>query len=551
MVARGALPGVRDQPEAASLPDRIDILIAGSGAAGLVAALTASTRGHSVLLVEAGDRFGGTSALSGGRVWIPPATGDPGDAATEYLSRVFGNHDRPMIDAFVATAGSMARFVEALSVHRFVGCPAYPDYHPDMPGATKGGRAFDAAPVTLAELVPMAADIHVPPGYLPITHGEWEQWRFPGSYDWDLIESRRRDGILTNGASLVAGLIDGSIRSGTHLVKRVALESIALDQGPGMIRATVGGTGWKATVEAGAVILATGGFDADPELRQTLLPEALAASASVPTNTGIALRLARTWDLEVANLSEGWWMPMVQIAGDTVGGAPYPRALVRERGMPHQIAVNRNGERFVDEACPYHEFAKAMHTEIEGGFPNREAWLIFDEQFRQRYAFPGLATSGPLPSHISAAPSIDQLADQLGIDSNGLRNTVVRWNEDCAAGRDLVFGRGDNLYDRYYGDHRVSGNPNLGSVDISPFYAVRLITATIGSKGGPVTTVDGECIGRDGQILRGLYAAGNAAAFWTGDGYPGPGATLGIGMTFAYRAALAAGRLVSGEREAS
>ena len=536
------------QPLLVDLPREVDVLVAGSGAAGLTAALTAASAGLSVLVVESAVRWGGTSALSGGRVWIPPGAGphDSSEAAIEYLVAVFGSDHLAMIEAFVEGARPMARFVESRSRHRFVPCPNYPDYHPDLPGWSPGGRAYDSAPIDLNELVDEASKVLLPPGYLPITHAEWEQWRYPYRYDWDLIEERRDGQILTNGASLVASLVDGVIRAGARLAKGVALLDVEADSPP--TTALVGRGGSETRITAGALILATGGFDADPELRASFLPQALSTTAAAATNTGVALRLAIETGLAVDNLSEGWWMPVVMVPDEEIAGVPYPRALVRERGVPHQIVVNRAGARFVDEAAPYHEFVRAMHLEQDGRFPNQEAWLVFDEQFRSKYSFPGLAVTGPLPAHVTSDTSLKGLATRLGIEPGALAGSVERWNGNVRFGRDLDFGRGDNSYDRYYGDPGLEHGPNLGTIERSPFYAARVMSGSVGSKGGPVTTVDGEVVDTGGRPRPGWYAVGNTSAFWTGDGYPGPGATLGIGMTFANRAGRHAIRFLQNTR---
>lgn len=531
-----------------ALPNDVDVLVAGSGAAGLTSALTAASAGLSVLVIEAADRWGGTSALGGGRVWIPPAE-DPDDSAasaTEYLTEVFGSSHINMVEAFVESARHMARFVEDNSHHRFVPCPNYPDYHPHLRGWSSGGRAHDAAPITLGELSPEAGDVLIPPGYLPITHGEWENWRFPSRFDQALIETRRRHQTLTNGASLVASLLDGAIRAGAVLTEGASLlsaESLSDDS----ILVTVGLDGGTQVIHTSTLILATGGFDADPDLRASHLGDVVSVSGSAPTNTGVALRVALETGLAIENLHEGWWMPMVMVPGEELGGRPYPRALVRERGVPHQIVVNRAGSRFVDEAAPYHEFVKAMRSSTDGHYPNQEAWVVFDEQFRSKYAFPGLTPAGVVPSHIETDASVEGLAQRVGVDAYALESTIDRWNDCCGIGRDPDFGRGDNHYDRYYGDSKAQ-HPNLGTIKQPPFYAARVICGTVGSKGGPVTTTDGVVVENDGTPRQGWYAVGNAGAYWTGAGYPGPGATLGIGMTFAFRAATDAIRLCRGRQ---
>lgn len=528
------------------LPAETEVLVVGSGAAGLVAALSAATAGARVLVIDAGHRFGGTSALGGGRIWIPvngtqANRGDSIQAARTYLNQIFDTRYQEMIDAFLLHAPLMKDFVESASSYRFVPCDNYPDYLQHLEGATTGGRALDAEPVALANLVSEAANTLIPPGYLPITHAEWEDWRHPAAFDWELIRRREREGIRTGGPGLVSALLDGAIRAGVTLLAAAELVDLELDDAGAVTGARVRHRGVETTIAVGALVLASGGFDANPELRARLLPAALGASAAAPGNTGVALRIAERHDLATDNLGQGWWMPMMFVPGDTIDGEPFPRALVRERGVPHQIMVNRAGQRFVDESTPYNEFGKAVHRQAEdGSLPNRDPFIVFDEDFRQRYALPGLSATGALPGNMVTAATIGKLAGKIGVDANQLSATIDRWNEFCRDGYDLDFQRGENAYDRYYGDQSLPGNRNLGPVARGPFYAARIYSGTIGSKGGPVTTSHGQVLRYDGTPVSGLYAAGNAAAFWTADGYPGPGATLAVGMTFGHRAGVAA-----------
>ena len=535
----------------------MDVLVVGSGAAGLVAALSARTGGARVQVIESGNRFGGTTALGGGRVWIPANgtpenAGDSPEAALTYLREIFDVRYPEMIESLVASAPEMRHFVEAHSPHRFVVCPNYPDYHQDLPGSTTGGRAFDVAPIATGRLVAESTRVLTAPGYLPVTHADWEHWRFPENYDTALIARRQAEGVLTGGPGLIAGLLDGVVRAGIRLSAETELVDLMVDEAGSVRGARVIHDGVEASIPARAIILATGGFDADDGLRRAHLTTALGASASARTDTGVALKLAVKYGYAVDNLSQGWWMPMMSMPGESLGdGVPYPRALIRERGVPHQIIVNSAGRRFLDESLPYNEFGKAVHFRAsDGTYPNSEAYLIVDETFRERYSLPGLGKSGPPPSPYVTAASLPELAAQLGIDPLALDRTVARWNELCTTGHDDDFGRGDNAYDRYYGDPKISGNRNLGPVSRPPFHATRIFSATIGSKGGPVTTTHGQVLTADGRPVDGLYAVGNAAAFWTADGYPGPGATLAIGMTFGFRAGRAAsarayGRTVS------
>ena len=264
-------------PVPSPVPSSADVVVAGSGAAGLAAALAAAVAGARVVLVERGERLGGTTALSGGRVWVPGnhlQDADSPEAAAAYLDGVFSDRYRPMTEAFLDTAPEMARFVERHSAHRFAACPRYPDYHSSRSGATTGGRALDAQPIDTRGLTRLAADILVPLGYLPMSFAEWEDWRYPDRFDWDLLRERERDGIVTGGVALVAGLLDGVVRAGAQVLTGTRLTGVQ----PGSAR--VERAGQAATIDTAAVILATGGFDRDPPLRARLQPPAQRASGA-------------------------------------------------------------------------------------------------------------------------------------------------------------------------------------------------------------------------------------------------------------------------------
>jgi 3-oxosteroid 1-dehydrogenase len=521
---------------AVSLPGQVDVLVAGSGAAGLTAALAAavSFRAH-VLLVERGEKLGGTTALSGGRVWVPgnhlQHTDSPA-AAAGYTGGVFSCRYPEMTQTFLSTAPEMLRFVERHSAHRFCACPTYPDYDPARPGATTGGRALDMVPINTRRLTPLAADILTPPGYLPMSFAEWDHWRYPDQYDWDLLGERERTGIRTGGVALVAGLLDGVVRAGVQVRTGVRLTAVR----PGQADLACGGQ--VTTIGAAAVILATGGFDWDPQLRAKYHPAAQRASGAPPTNTGDALRIATEAGAATDNLGQGWWMPMLAVPGETLLDQQFYRSLIRERGLPRQIMVNAAGRRFVNEALPYNEIGKALHGQ------DGPVYLIFDEGYRARYPMPGLPLGGPVPSWVGCGRTPAELAGRIGADPAALASTARRWNEACAAGTDPDFGRGTGAYQRFCGDPAVRPNPCLGPLDQPPYYAVEVLAGTIGTKGGPVTDTDGVVLRPDRSPVAGLYAAGNAAAFWTADGYPGPGATLAVGMTMGYRAGRHAGRTV-------
>ena len=198
------------------------VIVAGSGASGLVAALAAAADGADVLVVERSELLGGTTALGGGRVWVPANhcpenAGDSAEAARTYLGGLFPAGYAHLTEAFVANAPAMARFVEERSPHRFAACPAYPDYHPERAGATAGGRCLDMELADLSAMAPQARQVRVPPGYLPMTQAEWEGWRFPCRFDWKLLRQREAAGLRANGVALAAALVDGVLKAGGRI----------------------------------------------------------------------------------------------------------------------------------------------------------------------------------------------------------------------------------------------------------------------------------------------------------------------------------------------
>ncbi|MGH3213945.1 MAG: FAD-dependent oxidoreductase, partial [Trebonia sp.] len=282
------------------------VIVAGSGASGLVAALAAAAGGADVLVLERSELLGGTTALGGGRVWVqanhcPENAGDSAEAARTYLGGLFPARYAHLTEAFVANAPAMARFVEERSPHRFAACPAYPDYHPERAGATAGGRCLDMELADLSAMAPQARQVRVPPGYLPMTQAEWEGWRFPGRFDWRLLRQREAAGLRANGVALAAALVDGVLKAGGRIETGARFTEVITGPGGAVTGAVVdrGSTEGGSTerLPAAAVILVTGGFDWDEDLRRAWHPAAQRASfpgntAASPGNTGDALRIA-------------------------------------------------------------------------------------------------------------------------------------------------------------------------------------------------------------------------------------------------------------------
>jgi succinate dehydrogenase/fumarate reductase flavoprotein subunit len=252
--------------------------------------------------------------------------------------------------------------------------------------------------------------------------------------------------------------------------------------------------------------------------------------------------MAMSVGADLANMNEAWWCPSVVVPGEEYDGVQLNRGEFAIRSLPHSIIVNRAGRRFANEAQNYNDLSRALHLFDTRSYEyaNLPAWLVFDERFRSRFSIGTILPGQTVPGWVPWGTTLDDLAGRIGVDASGLAATVARFDGFAATGHDDDFGRGDSLYDRYYGDHDHGPNPNLAPIREPPYYAVEVIPGMIGTKGGVET--DDRARVRDvrGEPIPGLYAAGNLAAFWLGSGYPGAGASIGPAMTFGYLAGRAA-----------
>jgi 3-oxosteroid 1-dehydrogenase len=254
-------------------------------------------------------------------------------------------------------------------------------------------------------------------------------------------------------------------------------------------------------------------------------------------NTGDGIVAGESAGAALGLMDDAWWGPTIPLSGG-------PYFCLAERSLPGCILVNGAGQRFVNESAPYVDAVHAMYDAHSPDTPHIPAWLITDQRYRNRYVFAGLPPRKPLPRRwyragaVFRAPSLTELAEQVGVDPGGLSKTVARFNEFAEAGRDEDFRRGDSAYDRYYGDPRCRPNPNLAPLAQAPFYAVKIVPGDLGTKGGLRTDERARVLRPDGTPIAGLYAAGNASASVMGHSYAGAGATIGPAMTFGYIAAL-------------
>lgn len=518
----------------------VDVVVLGSGGAGLAAALTAAVHGASVAVYEKAPTVGGTTAVSGGIVWIPAHDRLAGaDLSVEdglrYLAaQSLGVMDRGLVETFVRTGPVMLDFLEAHSELRFDIAEGFPDYKPELPGGRPGGgRSLNAKPFDLSRI------------------GEWHDriTAFPVDFSNVGIDAETRARIhaavddmdgdyCVAGTALIAGLLKGLLDRGVTPVTQARAQELIEESGRiAGVRITVDGTDIRVGARRG-VILATGGFEWDPQLVEAYLRGPMRGAVSPPNNTGDGLRMAMAHGADLANMGEAWWVPIVQIPGDTLGGVPRSRSVRLERTRPRSIIVNRAGKRFLNEAGEYNSMAGPFHhLDPRAGYLNDPAWIVFDDQHLKRYGFLGVEPGGTAPDWFHRSATLEDLADATGIDAGGLRRTVDAWNAGVEHEQDPDFGRGASAYDGYWGDNAAPtpALQTLGPLDTAPFYAVPVAIGAMGTKGGPRTDGDGRVLHVNGTVIEGLFAAGNAMAGVTGKAYGGAGGTLGPALVFGYR----------------
>ncbi|OBF18858.1 FAD-binding protein [Mycobacterium kubicae] len=521
-----------------------DVVVLGSGGAGLTAALTAAVSGASVQVFERASTVGGTTAVSGGIVWIPAHDRSaerklPVEDALRYLrAQSFGSMDDELVETFVRTGPVMLDFVETHSGLRFEIAEGFPDYQPELPGGQPaGGRSLSAAPFDLSQLGDWAGRITSFPA-------DWSNVGFDAETRARLHADAARAGELcVAGTALIAGLLKGLLDVGVTPCTGARATDLIVESGQVTgLRITCAGEHRNVRARRG-VVLATGGFEWDAALVQAFLRGPMHGAVSPPNNTGDGLRMAMAQGADLANMGEAWWVPIVQIPDDTIDGRQRSRSVRLERTRPRSIMVNRAGRRFVNEACDYNSMAGAFHyLDPRGGYVNDCAWIVFDSVHFQRYGFLGVNPGEPVPQWFCESADLAELAAKTGIDPDGLRRTIEQWNRNVAAGADPDFGRGSSAYDGYWGDDRATtvAGKTLGPIDTAPFYAVPVRVGAMGTKGGPRTDHDGRVLHVCGEAIPGLFAAGNAMAGVTGRAYGGAGGTIGPAMVFGYRAGYAA-----------
>lgn len=521
-----------------------DVVVVGSGGAGLVAALRARDRGARVVVIEKSPKIGGTTAVSGGVLWIPrnrhmAALGveDSREDALAYLRRAaFGQTTDALLEAFVDRSPEMLDYLEARTVLRF-SAVRRPDYHPEWAGARVAGRSLDNAPFESSRLGPARDLLRRSPHYPPITYRERYQWSRPEQFDWELIGRRIEGGVLTLGGALVGGLFKACLDAGVEFAVGTRVRELVRGGGRvAGVRATDASGGTLELAAARGVVIASGGFEWNPRLVAHFLRGPLAAPATPPWNTGDGLLMGIGVGANLGNMNEAAWFPVIRIPGEEYDGRPVARLIVEERSRPGSIVVNRRGRRFVNEAASYDDFARAFHVFDADAYDyaNLPAYLVFDQGFRQRYNVTTVMPGDAPPAWFATGETPAALAHALGIDAAGLATTIGRFNELAARGEDPAFRRGASAHDRFNGDPAHHPNPCLGPLDTPPYFAVELLPGSVSTKGGLLCDARARVLDVEDAPIPGLFACGNAMASSVGIGYPGAGGMLGPGMTFGY-----------------
>lgn len=549
----------------------VDVLVVGSGAGALTAAIVAQREGcKDVLVVEKSDKYGGTSSMSGGGIWIPNShyaraegVKDSADEALRYMQAVIGDEvTEERQRTYVEKASEMLEYMAKNSRLQYETVP-YSDYYPEMPGGKEGYRTHQPTPMHAKHLGEHFRTLREPPsqvlvaGRLTMTMKEGRAF-LTQAKGWKLIFMRmalsyfldikgrmqgKRSRRLTMGNALIGQLRWTMLERGIDLWLKSPLVELIEDNGA-VVGAVVERDGKRLNVRARkGVVIGAGGFEHNQQMREQYLPKPTSAewSGSQINNTGDGIRAAMNVGAATDLMNHAWWAPAVKIPG-----WERPFIIFAERSLPGLVIVNKAGKRFQNEAAPYLESGLAFYQANQEDAPTIPGFVVFDAVFRKKFPFGPIAPGYSMPDSalskriwavMQKADTIEELAQKIGVDAKNLAETVRRNNEFAKTGKDQDFHRGESYYDRYYGDARTSPNPCIAPIAQAPYYALPIYPGDIGTKGGALTDVNGQVVRENGEPIPGLYAVGNSAASVMGSKYPGAGATLGPAMTFGYLAA--------------
>lgn len=508
----------------APVDHQCDVLVVGSGAGALAGALLAASSGLRTVVIEKTELLGGTTAYSGGGLWIPlsppnerAGVADSREDVERYLDATVGGHRRELRDAYLDAGPGVIEELERNPWIEFEWRP-FPDYFCEAPGAQPDGRSIYALNFDATGHEQTVADLRPP---LPAEKGGWKE-PFP---------------LIIGGRAFLARLLVALGETDAVLLKETELTSLVVEDG--RVRgalARTGVNGREITIRADrGVLLAAGGFERNDRRRHREQdPLGSDWTLGAPGNTGSALEAAEAAGAATELLEECWWGPGLMLPDGT------PAFRLFERGKPGSIMVNGAGVRFANETWPYDRLGRAMVEGHSTGVSHMPCWFVADQDHVDRYGF---ATARPGKSReigsdwfdsgaVVRADTLADLAGRIGVPAGALEATVEEWNAGASVGKDPRYGRGELAFDRFFGDPSVEPNPCVGPLTRGPFWAWKVVPADLGTKGGVRCDGRARALRPDGSVLPGLYAAGNTMASWTNHCYPGPGSPIGSCVVF-------------------
>jgi 3-oxosteroid 1-dehydrogenase len=526
-----------------------DVVVLGSGGAAMTAAIAAHDFGaKNVVILEKTGMVGGTTAMSGGMLWIPnnhhqheEGIADSDEETVAYLDALTqGELDPETLWAFMQNGPEMLRYLADKTPVRLRAFSDFPDYQPYSPGAKPdGGRSLDNEAFCFEQLGKWASRVNPSKMAYPLRGSLIEAVR--GLLDDVTLKEREDHDFRGLGQALAGSLFKAVLdrEIPVEFEKRARKLVNDGDRVIGVIAQDANGKDYRVRALRG-VVIATGGFEWNEELTKTFLRGPMTGPVSVPENEGDGLLMAIEAGAKLGNMQNAFWMQSV-LEMKPQHRAAKPNYLLGsdERARPGAILVNRKGKRFVNEAANYNAVGKALHAFDAGthNYANLPYWLIVDQRYRDKYQTFNAAPGAPTPSYMMQADTLEELAEMAEIDAKGLVSEVAHFNQMVSNGHDDDFNRGDNTYDNFYMWGDTEFDPpfrTLGAIKQAPYYAVKMEAGALGTAGGPKTNADGQVIDWNGNPIPGLYAAGNAMAAVLGEVYGGAGGTLGPGMTFGY-----------------
>ena len=529
--------------------EQFDVVVVGTGAAGLSAALAASVHGAKTLMLEKAPVIGGTTAMSGGCIWVPghhhmatQGLEDSREAALDYIRAVspngWHNGEEPLWAAFVDQAPKMLKFVEAHSPTRF-NPNRDPDPYAEVPGGMAWGRNISAAPIRIGQLGPWRDKIRPPTTDLRLSYEEIVDTALFAAPKKPMVRFlprllwRQLTGAHTRGKALVIGLLKGCLDHGVEIWPETSAQRLLTTDGR-VMGIEVARAGRSVTIEAAkGVILASGGFEWNKAMMAEHFPGPVEWTASPQTNTGDGQRMAAEVGARLDHMDQALVMGVTPVMYEgQIHGQP-----AADYFLPHSMIVNRLGQRFVNEKQMNIGLAFAEIDPATGTPSHLPAWRIYDSQFATKY--PHAMPNKSIPGNHFQDDTLAGLAAQIAVESPGLAETARRFSDFARAGIDADFDRGASIWDRNRGgDPGHKPNPTLGTIERPPFFAMPFKASFLGTKGGARTNERAEVLYQSGEPIRGLYAAGNVMANSFGSKGVGAGTTLGPCLTWGYIAAL-------------